>query len=74
MNSTDKDSAINFLTGPAYDSRTHTPAYKQTKVRMEVLGSCDTPPLPKTNPRNKNVIRKTVWKLSENGTVRAMCT
>ncbi|MGG0161576.1 hypothetical protein ABEY13_10450, partial [Bacillus velezensis] len=41
------------LTGPAYDSRTHTPAYKQTKVRMEVLGSCDTPPLPKTNPRNK---------------------
>ncbi len=53
MNSTDKDSAINFLTGPAYDSRTHTPAYKQTKVRMEVLGSCGTPPLPKTNPRNK---------------------
>lgn len=53
MNSTDKDSAINFLTGPAYDSRTHTPAYKQTKVRMEVLGSCDTPPLPETNPRNK---------------------
>nr|WP_306423647.1 formate dehydrogenase subunit alpha [Bacillus sp. 159] len=53
MNSTDEDSAINFLTGPAYDSRTHTPAYKQTKVRMEVLGSCDTPPLPKTNPRNK---------------------
>ena len=53
MNSTDKDSAINFLTGPAYDSRTHTPAYKQTKARMEVLGSCDTPPLPKTNPRNK---------------------
>lgn len=53
MNSTDKDSAINFLTGHAYDSRTHTPAYKQTKVRMEVLGSCDTPPLPKTNPRNK---------------------
>ncbi|URN36181.1 formate dehydrogenase subunit alpha [Bacillus velezensis] len=53
MNSTEKDSAINFLTGPAYDSRTHTPAYKQTKVRMEVLGSCDTPPLPKTNPRNK---------------------
>lgn len=53
MNSTDKDSAINFLTGPAYDTRTHTPAYKQTKVRMEVLGSCEIPPLPKTNPRNK---------------------
>ena len=37
MNSVDKDSAINFLTGPAVDKRTNTPAYKQTKVRMEVL-------------------------------------
>ncbi|MGF7528299.1 formate dehydrogenase subunit alpha [Bacillus paralicheniformis] len=54
MNSTDKESAINFLTGPAVDARTNTPAYKQTKVRMEVLGGCAEPPLPKTNPRNKN--------------------
>ncbi|MEC1476780.1 formate dehydrogenase subunit alpha [Bacillus haynesii] len=53
MNSTDKESAINFLTGPAVDARTNTPAYKQTKVRMEVLGACAAPPLPKTNPRNK---------------------
>ncbi|MCY8641103.1 formate dehydrogenase subunit alpha [Bacillus haynesii] len=53
MNSTDKESAINFLTGPAVDARTNTPAYKQTKVRMEVLGACAEPPLPKTNPRNK---------------------
>lgn len=53
MNSTDKDSAINFLTGPAADKRTNTPAYKQTKVRMEVLGGCESAPLPKTNPRNK---------------------
>lgn len=53
MNSTDKESAINFLTGPAADKRTNTPAYKQTKVRMEVLGGCETAPLPKTNPRNK---------------------
>lgn len=53
MNSTDKESAINFLTGPAVDARTNTPAYKQTKVRMEVLGGCAEPPLPKTNPRNK---------------------
>lgn len=54
MNSTDKDSAINFLTGTAMDTRTHTPAYKQTKVRMEVLrvdGGAN--PLPKTNHRNK---------------------
>lgn len=53
MNSTDKESAINFLTGPAVDARTNTPAYKQTKVCMEVLGGCAEPPLPKTNPRNK---------------------
>ena len=37
MNSTDNETAINFLTGPAVDTRTNTPAYKQTKVRMEVL-------------------------------------
>jgi formate dehydrogenase major subunit len=54
MNSTDKESAINFLTGPAMDYRTHTPAYKQTKVYMQVLEaeSCAVP-LPVTNPRNK---------------------
>ncbi|MDQ0200144.1 formate dehydrogenase subunit alpha [Neobacillus ginsengisoli] len=54
MNSVDKDSAINFLTGPAKDVRTNTPAYKQTKVRMEVLSVTGEQPLPKTNPRNKN--------------------
>ncbi|MEK4030598.1 formate dehydrogenase subunit alpha [Pseudobacillus sp. FSL P4-0506] len=53
MNSVDKDSAINFLTGPAVDQRTNTPAYKQTKVRMEVLTNCGETPLPRTNPRNK---------------------
>ncbi|OMP65760.1 formate dehydrogenase subunit alpha [Domibacillus epiphyticus] len=54
MNSVDKDSAINFLTGPAVDQRTNTPAYKQTKVRMEVLiKDGGENPLPKTNPRNK---------------------
>ena len=53
MNSVDKESAINFLTGPAVDQRTNTPAYKQTKVRMEVLTTQGERPLPKTNPRNK---------------------
>ncbi|WP_304528942.1 molybdopterin dinucleotide binding domain-containing protein, partial [Bacillus sp. S1-R5C1-FB] len=37
MNSTDNEKAINFLTVPAVDTLTNTPAYKQTKVRMEVL-------------------------------------
>src|SRR5699024_12565955 len=53
MNSVNKESAINFLTGPIYDGRTNTPAYKQTKVRMEVLSTEGEAPLPKTNPRNK---------------------
>ncbi|XRG76953.1 formate dehydrogenase subunit alpha [Rossellomorea sp. GAMAL-10_SWC] len=53
MNSTSKESAINFLTGPAKDHRTNTPAYKQTKVRMEVLRVEGESPLPKSNPRNK---------------------
>lgn len=53
MNSVDKDSAINFLTGPATDIRTNTPAFKQTKVYMEVLRVGGEYPLPKSNPRNK---------------------
>lgn len=53
MNSVDKDSAINFLTGPAVDQRTNTPAYKQTKVRLEVLRVDGENPLPRTNPRYK---------------------
>ena len=53
MNSTKKETAINFLTGPAVDERTNTPAYKQTKVRMEVLKDHVKRPLPKSNPRDK---------------------
>lgn len=53
MNSVEKESAINFLTGPAVDERTNTPAYKQTMVRMEVLRQRGENPLPKTNHRNK---------------------
>jgi len=53
MNSVDKESAINFLTGPATDERTNTPAYKQTKVRMEVLEKQGENPLPKSNHRDK---------------------
>ena len=53
MNSVEKESAINFLTGPAVDQRTNTPAYKQTKVRMEVFERDGENPLPKSNHRNK---------------------
>lgn len=53
MNSVHKESAINFLTGDAVDSKTNTPAYKQTKVRMDVLEVEGENPLPEANHRNK---------------------
>ncbi|MED4224135.1 formate dehydrogenase subunit alpha [Neobacillus cucumis] len=53
MHSASHESAVNLLTGGAVDVATHTPAYKQTKVRMEVLTIEGENPLPKFNPRNK---------------------
>ncbi|WP_373889923.1 formate dehydrogenase subunit alpha [Neobacillus cucumis] len=52
MHSSSHESAVNLLTGGAVDLVTHTPAYKQTKVRMEVLELKGENPLPKYNPRN----------------------
>ncbi|MDN9010193.1 formate dehydrogenase subunit alpha [Brevibacillus laterosporus] len=52
MNSVSSDNAINILTGNIGDIRTQTPAYKQTKVRLEVLEQSGQNPLPKNNPRN----------------------
>ncbi|MFL6562762.1 MAG: hypothetical protein ACJ8MO_42535, partial [Bacillus sp. (in: firmicutes)] len=46
------ESAVNLLTGGAVDVVTHTPAYKQAKVRMEVLEIDGENPLPRYNPRN----------------------
>ncbi|HLQ73393.1 MAG TPA: formate dehydrogenase subunit alpha [Bacillota bacterium] len=53
MNSVEKESAINFVTGPATDTRTNTPAYKQTMVKLDVLEVEGENPLPETNHRNK---------------------
>ncbi|MEM1504928.1 formate dehydrogenase subunit alpha [Domibacillus sp. 8LH] len=53
MHSTSHENAVNLLTGNGFDIITHTPAYKQTKVRMEVLSVTGENPLPKTSPRNK---------------------
>jgi formate dehydrogenase major subunit len=51
MHSSSHENAVNLLTGGAVDLVTHTPAYKQTKVRMEVLELNGENPLPKYNPR-----------------------
>ncbi|WP_420491367.1 formate dehydrogenase subunit alpha [Neobacillus drentensis] len=52
MHSSSHESAVNLLTGGAVDVVTHTPAYKQAKVRMEVLEFDGENPLPRYNPRN----------------------
>lgn len=44
-------SPVNLLTGSHTDPATHTPAYKETAVRMEVLEARGESPLPRTNHR-----------------------
>jgi formate dehydrogenase major subunit len=49
MNSS--ESAVNCLTSSHTDLVTHTPAYKEVSVRMEVLPGPGESPLPRNNPR-----------------------
>jgi formate dehydrogenase major subunit len=49
MNST--ESPVNKLTSSRSDSATHTPAYKEASVRMQVLPEVDESPLPRINHR-----------------------
>jgi formate dehydrogenase major subunit len=49
MNSVDEP--VNRLTSSHTDKVTHTPAYKETSVQLEVLGKVGENPLPKTNSR-----------------------
>jgi len=49
MNSS--ESPVNRLTGSHTDSVTHTPAYKETAVRMRVLPEHGESPLPRVNHR-----------------------
>ena len=43
--------AVNFLTSSHTDAITHTPAYKETAVRLEVLPDIGENPLPRINSR-----------------------
>ena len=49
MNST--ENPVNLLTGSHSDTVTHTPAYKETAVQMQVLEPKGESPLPRINPR-----------------------
>ncbi|MFC4425012.1 formate dehydrogenase subunit alpha [Deinococcus navajonensis] len=51
MNTQDAQQAVNRLTGSHTDPSTHTPAYKDTAVRMEVLPEMGAHPLPRSNHR-----------------------
>ena len=44
--------AVNRLTGSHTDRATHTPAYKETAVKMRVLEELDQSPLNRGNSRN----------------------
>jgi len=45
------ESPVNLLTGNHTDPVTHTPAYKETPVRLQVLAAKGESPLPRTNSR-----------------------
>jgi formate dehydrogenase major subunit len=42
---------VNRLTSSFTDKATHTPAYKETSVRMRVLAEAGDSPLPRSNSR-----------------------
>ncbi len=51
MNSPKNEEAVNYLTGSATDKNTHTPAYKEVSVRMEVLDDKGHSPIQRGNYR-----------------------
>ena len=51
LNIRDPEDAVNHLTGANKDTNTNTPAYKDTAVRLEVLGGDGPTPLPRSNHR-----------------------
>lgn len=51
MHSHSHENAINILSGNAVDMKTSTPAYKQTRARMEIIQKEGISPLPRHNHR-----------------------
>lgn len=54
MNTSDDEQAINILTSSKADATTHTPAYKELRVRMEVLEKRGENPMTRFNFRLGN--------------------
>jgi len=65
MNSAEDLEAVNRLTSSYHDLTTHTPAYKEMSVKMEVIETKGEPPLPKHNHRFGNRIPQISVKVEE---------
>jgi formate dehydrogenase major subunit len=71
MNTPDDDKAVNYLTSSYHDAVTHTPAYKEVSVRMEVLKADGPTPMARGNFRlgdptpQKGVLVERKWKRSD---------
>jgi len=51
MNAASDDEAVNYLTSSYADRATHTPAYKEVNVRMEIVSPTGDSPMKRGNPR-----------------------
>lgn len=58
MNTRADAEAVNYLTSSYHDLATHTPAYKEMSVRMEVLEDSGQHPIPKHNWRHATSISR----------------
>jgi formate dehydrogenase major subunit len=71
MNSRDEVAAVNYLTGSHHDHITHTPAYKETSVYMDVVKQHGEAPIVKGNFRlgnpnpQKGVLVEEKWKRTD---------
>jgi len=61
------ESPVNRLTSSITDPVTHTPAFKEASVHMQVLPEIGESPLPRVNPRFGHPLRNTASRSSENG-------
>ncbi|PLS18247.1 formate dehydrogenase subunit alpha [Bacillus sp. M6-12] len=65
MNTRDDSKAVNYLTSSYHDYITHTPAYKEMGVKMEVIEAEGESPLPDHNHRYGNRIPQISVKVEE---------
>ncbi|PLR95210.1 formate dehydrogenase subunit alpha [Bacillus sp. T33-2] len=65
MNTFDDQKAVNYLTSSEHDYLTHTPAYKEMGVKMEILEVEGAPPLPDHNHRYGNRVPQISVKVEE---------